>query len=319
MMPGALNQILKSFTVLLVCATFLGLISCSTPESSMADKKAYTVNDPAYKNKFSVKFDSNEHPIRYGYHYIVSTIPEGYRVRVFHPDKKVLTEVKTYSTENLTLLHGPYQSYWDDGSIREQGIYQFGRKHGMWVDSQPGRGKSSSGFYDTERKEGEWTQLDTNGLIESLYTWHDNHLHGKFYLYDSTGKKINEGIYQNDTIVGELYKEPRITKPYLKGCQSEMGISLDDCTAASLATTFKNNLKYPSIAKEKRIEGIAVIQWEVLPDGTVDHVRVPQALSDQIEKECRRVFKLTGKWVPASKDGQPIKYTMSLPIQFYLP
>ncbi len=285
----------------------------------MADKKAYTEDDPAYKKKFAAEFDPGEKPIRYGYYYIVSTVPEGYRVRVFHPEKKVLTEVKSYSTDNLTLLHGPYESYWDDGSIRAQGIYQFGRKHGNWVESQPGRGKSTSGLYDTERKEGEWTQLDTNGLIESIYTYHDNKLHGKFYLYDSAGKKINEGIYQNDTIVGELYKEPFITKPYLKGCQSVAGVNLDDCTAASLANTFKNNLKYPSVAKEKRIEGTAVVQWDVMPDGSVDHIRVPAALSDQIEKECRRVFKLVGKWVPAYKNGQPVKYTMSVPVQFYLP
>lgn len=319
MIARVVSRSLNLFPLLVTCFYLLTVFACSTPESAMADKKAYTEDDPAYKKKFVVDFDPNEKPIRYGYHYIVSSIPEGYRVRVFHPDKKVLTEVKTYSTENLTLLHGPYESYWDDGSIRGQGIYQFGKKHGTWVDSEPGRGKSSSGLYDTERKEGEWTQLDTNGLIESIYTWHDNKLHGKFFLFDSSGKKINEGIYQNDTLVGELYKQPLVTRPYLKGCQSEAGSSLDDCTIASLAYTFKTNIKYPSVAKDKKIEGIAVIQWDVMPDGTVSHIRVPQALSDQIEKECLRVFKLVGKWVPAYKDGQPVKYTMSLPISFYLP
>jgi TonB family protein len=318
MINRALSLSMKLFFMLAVFISLL-LTSCTTPESALADKKAYTEDDPAYKKKFAVELDTLEKPIRYGYHYIVSTIPEGYRVRVFHPDKKVLTEVETYSTENLTMLHGPYESYWDDGSIREQGIYQFGKKHGTWVESQPGRGKSSSGLYDTERKEGEWTQLDTNGLVESIYTWHDNQLHGKFFLYDSSGKKINEGIYQNDSVVGSLYKMPVITKPYLKNCQPVQGVDLNECTMASLANTFKTNIKYPSVAKDKKIEGIAVIQWDVMPDGTVAHVRVPQSLSDQIEKECLRVFKMIGKWVPAYKDGQPIKYTMSLPIDFRLP
>jgi TonB family protein len=294
------------------------MMNCTVPEGSTPDKKAYTDDDPSYRKKFTVDFEEGEKPIRYGYHYIVSTVPEGYRVRVFQPDKKVLTEMKTYSTPNLTLLHGSFQSNWDDGSIRAQGIYQYGRKHGMWVESEPGRGKSSSGLYDSELKDGEWTQLDTNGLIESIYTWKDGKLHGKFFLFDSTGQKINEGIYRSDTLVGELYKQPIVTKPYLRNCADNTIGDVNECTTNSLASTIYTNLKYPSQAREKKIEGTAIVQWDILPDGSVSNIRVPQGLSNEIEKECIRVFKLTGKWVPAYQDGKPVKFTMSVPISFRL-
>ena len=299
-------------------SALLFMISCSTPEASTADKKAYTEDDPSYRKKYMVEFEKGENPIRYGYHYIVSTIPEGYKVRVFQPDKKVLTEIKTYSTSNLTLLHGPFQSYWDDGSIRSQGIYQYGRKHGMWVESEPGRGKSSSGHYASELKDGEWTQLDTNGLIESIYTWKDGKLNGKFFLFDSTGQKKNEGIYQADTLVGELSKHPVIIKPYLRSCVDKLPGDVNECTASALASIVYTNLKYPKEAREHKIEGTAIVQWDVLADGTVSNIRVPQSLSNEIEKECIRVFKLTGRWVPASENGRPVKYTMSGPITFRL-
>jgi len=311
--------ILKLWMYGLACTSgLMFMMACSTPEASTADKKSYADDDSAYRKKFAATFDEGESPIRYGYHYIVSTIPEGYRVRVYQPDKKVLTEIKTYSTPNLTMLHGPFQSFWDDGSIRSQGIYQYGRKVGMWVESEPGRGKSSSGVYAVELKDGQWTQLDTNGLIESIYTWKDGKLNGKFFLYDSTGQKVNEGIYQADTLVGELNKQPIITKPYLRSCADQLSGDVNACTASSLASSVYTNLKYPAVAREHKIEGTAIVQWDVLADGTVDNVRAPQGLCDEIEKECIRVFKLTGRWVPAYKDGKPVKFTMSGPISFRL-
>jgi len=317
--PSNLNLRTIFFSLLGCLSVVMLMTSCTVPEKVMADKQAYAEDDAAYRNKYTVHFDEGEKPIRYGYHYIVSTVPEGYRVRVFQPDMKVLTEEKTFSTPNLTLEHGPYKSFWDDGSIRSQGLYQYGRKHGLWVESEPGKGKSSCGMYVDEQKEGEWIQLDTNGLIESLYNWKDNKLHGKFYLYDSTGEKLNEGIYSNDTLQGELHNQPVITRPYLKSCKDIVNGDVNTCSEASLSSIIYTNLKYPSKARDKKIEGEAMIQWDILPDGTVSNIRVPQSLCDEIEKECIRVFKLTGRWVPAFKDGKPIKYTMSLPVKFILP
>lgn len=304
---------------LVLLGSFLFLFSCVASEKSLADKKAYAEDDPAaYRNKFEAKFEEGEKPIRYGYYYIVSTIPEGYRVRVYHPDKKTLTEKKTYSTSNLTLLHGSYESYWDDGSIRSQGIYQFGRKHGMWAESEPGKGKSSSGTYLNQRKEGQWTQLDTNGLIESIYTWHDDLRHGKFFLYDSTGKKANEGIYRADTLISELFKQPVTTKPFLKSCQEYVYGDVYACTESTLGATLYSNLRYPPQAKAMKLEGSAWVQWDVMPDGSVQNIRVPQSLSDEIEKEIRKSLRLNETWVPAYRDGKAVKYTMNLPVNFKL-
>jgi TonB family protein len=312
--PIPVRQVMR-FLLLAFISTYL-LNACVPTEKSLADKQAYAENEPEYRNKFSVVFDEGEKPIRFGYHYIVSTVPEGYRVRVFHPDKKTLTEMKTYSTSNLTLLHGPYESYWDDGSIRAQGIYQYGRKHGMWLESEPSKGKSSSGMYFNQRKEGQWTQLDTNGLIESVYNWHDDTRHGKFFLYDSMGNKTNEGIYRADTLISELFKQPVTIKPYLTSCEENIFSDVYVCTETTVASTLYTNLKYPAKAKAMKIEGVAVVQWDIMPDGSVTNIRVPQSLSDEIEKEILRALKLNERWVPALKDGKPVKYTMTLPVNF---
>jgi TonB family protein len=276
----------------------------------------YEQNDDQYKRKFDVKWAANEKPIRYGFHYVVSSIPEGYKVRVFHPDKKVLTEEKIYTTPALTLLHGSFKSFWDDGSIRAQGIYQFGRKHGSWLECEPGKGKSSAGPYLNDKKEGIWTQLDTSGLVESVYTWQDGLRHGKFFEYDTTGHKSNEGIYRADTLVSELFKRSRTEKPYLVICRNAYAKEVYACSQSTLVQRIYSQLRYPAEARQMKIEGSVLVQWDVMPDGRVQHIRVPQALSNEIEAECLRVLKDMPLWEPARRDGIPIKWTMSIPINF---
>lgn len=306
------------FTMQCCIVMLLFLSSCGVPAASVADMRNFQENEPEYRNRYDVTFEENEKPQRYGYHYVVSKMPGSYRVRVFHPEKKVLTEDNQYSTDALTLLHGPSQRFWDDGSIRDQGMYQYGRKHGVWLECEPGKGKSTSGLYHNNRKEGEWTQLDTNGMVESIYTWHDDRLYGKFFLFDVDGKKVNEGLYRRDTLIAELFPRSPTQKPLLRECVEPVTGSPVACTEYVLQENLYAHLKYPQPARANKIEGTAYVQWDVLPDGSISHVRVPQALCNDIEEECLRVFKNMPPWRPAMKSNQPIKYTLSLPIKFSL-
>lgn len=294
------------------------MISCTASQASLADKKNYEETNDEYRRKFEFTLDSAEKVTRYGYYYVVSTIPGSFRVRVFHPELKTLTEEKHYSTAALTLLHGEYKSWWDDGAIREQGFYQYGRKHGIWLEKEPGQGKSVSGEYHNERKDGLWTQLDTNGMVESVYTWKDGKRHGKFFLYNSAGDKINEGLFSNDTLVAELFKMPKVIKPYLRNCDKEVFSDVYTCTNALLPQYIYSELKYPSTARKNKVEGNALVLWDVEADGRVSNVRVPQSISNDIKEEILDVFKDLPEWQPGTKDGIPLKMTLSMPIKFAL-
>ncbi len=304
--------------VFFILTGLVGLWSCSTPEASLADKKNYTEDDQQYRRRHDVTPEEGEKILRYWSHYVVSKTPNAYRVRIFHPEKKVLTEDKSYSTAALTLLHGTYKGYWDDGSIREKGSYQYGRKHGNWLECEPGKGKCSTGPYLNHKKDGVWTHLDTTGLIESVYTWSDGQRHGKFFRYDSLGHKSNEGLYRADTLVAQLFPQSETSRPYLKACQQSGILDVYGCTEAMLSDKIISSLKYPASARQMGIEGSAVVQWDVMPDGSVRNIRIPQALSDDIEKESLRAAQGIPEWIPAHRDGKPVRYTMTLPINFRL-
>lgn len=294
------------------------LFSCTTSKQGMADKTEYTRDDIQYKNKYDIAFEQHEKPLRYWHHYVVSKIPGGYRVRVFHPDKLTLIEQKTYSTSALTMLHGPYKSFWDDGSIRTQGAYHYGKMHGSWLECEPGKGKSSCGPYSNNHKEGVWTHMDTTGLMEYVYIWKDGTRHGKYYEYDTLGHKINEGIYVGDTLVSMVHDRSFVKRPYLRSCHAEVEKEHTNCTEARLKLLVMEDLKYPPQARQLGIEGQVVVQWDVLPDGRATNFRVPRSLSDEIGKACLDAFPTREEWLPATLDGQPVKYTMSMNLDFYL-
>lgn len=297
---------------------FAVFTSCSTPEYSQGDKTRYSLNDSRYKDRYTIVFDRHEKPIRFWYHYVVSQIPDGYKVRIYNPDKNVLIEEKTYSTAALTLLHGPYKSYWDDGSIRSQGAYAYGRRCGAWLECEPGKGKSSSGPYVNDHKDGVWTHVDASGLVEYVYVWQDGKREGKYYEFDTLGQQSNEGIYRADTLVSVMQPQIQANPPYLKSCQSDAGAELSGCTEAKLNQLVSDHLRYPHAAREMGIEGVAVIEWDVMPDGSVSNIRVPRSLSDDIELACLQSIPQMPPWVPARKNGKPVKWTMSMTVNFAL-
>lgn len=291
---------------------------CVAPPSALENPKRFTQDRPEFKSRYKVDWTAGEKPLRYGYYYVVSKAPVGYAVRLFHPDKKVLTARESYSTSELNLLHGPYESFWDDGSIRSQGTYQYGRKHGSWLECEPARGKSSSGLYLNDKKEGLWTRMDTTGLIESTQEWVDGKRHGKWMQYDSAGVKVNEALYRNDTLVADLFMRPVERIPAVRECLDIAATNLGECTAGRIQAALLPAIRYPAVAREYGIQGTAILQWDVWPDGSVSDLRVPAALCDAIEAECRRVFTLLPPLVPGRLDDKPVRTTMTLPIRFSL-
>jgi TonB family protein len=296
--------------------TFLLLwSSCTVPAGG---KGKYMGDDLQYKGRYEIAFQENEEPLRYWYHDVVTKIPGGYRVRVFHPDLKTLIEDKVYRSSGLTRLHGPYKGYWDDGGIRAQGFYHAGQRQGTWLECEPGKGKSSSGPYQNDMKEGMWTQLDTNGLVESVYTWHEGKKHGKYFEFDTLGHKSNEGLYEADTLISVLHPRPELHKPYLKDCPASDEVTQQKCTQLALDRLVAAQLRYPEQARLMGMEGTAVVQWDVMPNGKVAHIRVPQGLSDEMLEASLKAIQGMPDWVPAHKEGKPLKWTMSLSIPFSL-
>ena len=80
----------------------------------------------------------------------------------------------------------------------------------------------------------------------------------------------------------------------------------------------RDNVKYPSLARETGIEGTVYIQFVVEPDGRVSNVKVVRSVGGGCDEEAVRVVKAMPKWKPGSQRGKNVRVSFTLPIKFSL-
>ncbi|MFN4079750.1 MAG: energy transducer TonB [Saprospiraceae bacterium] len=78
------------------------------------------------------------------------------------------------------------------------------------------------------------------------------------------------------------------------------------------------NINYPSIAREARIEGMVVIRFVVDREGGVRDVEILKDIGGGCGSEAVRVVKTLGRWTPGEQNGKPVSVRYVLPIRFKL-
>lgn len=79
----------------------------------------------------------------------------------------------------------------------------------------------------------------------------------------------------------------------------------------------KDNILYPAREYNQGIEGCVYVKCVVEPDGTTSNHVVEDAPTDAMKEEAIRVIKKI-KWIPASKDGTPVRCKLEIPVEFEL-
>lgn len=79
-----------------------------------------------------------------------------------------------------------------------------------------------------------------------------------------------------------------------------------------------SNLKYPSDALKKGVEGRVFVQFIVNKDGTIGGLNVLKGLHPDCDLEAIRVLKEGPEWIPGKQDNQAVYVKMVLPVTFDL-
>lgn len=120
------------------------------------------------------------------------------------------------------------------------------------------------------------------------------------------------------TIKEEIIQEPKVVddqpmniamveqKPEFPGGEAAMYKWLGD------------NIVYPSAASEDGISGRVVVEFVVGKDGSISNVHVVRSRHPALDKEAVRVIKNMPKWIPGRNNGQAVKVTYTLPVNFRL-
>lgn len=109
--------------------------------------------------------------------------------------------------------------------------------------------------------------------------------------------------------------------PYLVGCSDTHLDAQKQCSNKQLLGFIYNNIQYPEQARNEEKEGMTVISFLVLADGSMADLRVMRSVHPLLDAEALRVLRLAQQeltWMPATLDGKAVKTNMNIPIRFKL-
>lgn len=78
------------------------------------------------------------------------------------------------------------------------------------------------------------------------------------------------------------------------------------------------NLRYPSAAKQQKIQGRTVVTFIVNADGSTSDVKIAKSSHKILDREALRVIKLMPQWKPGENKGKPCRTMMAIPVVFAL-
>lgn len=87
---------------------------------------------------------------------------------------------------------------------------------------------------------------------------------------------------------------------------------------AALLAFVAKNIKYPQSALEQEIQGVVLLRFVVLENGSVGDVLVTRGIDPACDKEAVRVVKSLPRFIPGKQQGKGVKVWYTLPIRFQI-
>lgn len=123
---------------------------------------------------------------------------------------------------------------------------------------------------------------------------------------------VSTGIAQTSANKFEKHYD---TPPIFPGCKESKNKM--KCFQQSFDKHVERYFKYPDEARKQGIEGRVSLLFVINEKGEVVNIRT-RAKHWLLEEEASRIARKLPKMKPAMKDGKPVKFVCSFPINFKL-
>ena len=108
-------------------------------------------------------------------------------------------------------------------------------------------------------------------------------------------------------------------KPVFPGCEGLLDKEQVKCFEEQIMKHILNEVRYPSIAWENRVEEKIILSFLIDEKGEVTSIEVVRGKDKALKKESIRVMKTVPKMAsPALQRGKPVPVLFSVPISFKL-
>ncbi|MGE5429216.1 MAG: energy transducer TonB [Methylococcaceae bacterium] len=87
---------------------------------------------------------------------------------------------------------------------------------------------------------------------------------------------------------------------------------------AALRKYLAQNIKYPRIATENGVQGKVFVSFVVDKNGSIGTVKVVRGVDSALDAEAVRVVKAMPHWIPGKQNGETVRVSYTIPINFVL-
>ena len=77
--------------------------------------------------------------------------------------------------------------------------------------------------------------------------------------------------------------------------------------------------KYPEQAIRDSVQGVVLLRFVVLENGSIGKVQIIKSLELHCDAEAKRVVKTLPRFIPGRQGGKAVRVWYTLPIRFQLP
>lgn len=112
----------------------------------------------------------------------------------------------------------------------------------------------------------------------------------------------------------ELVIEEEVTEPFLQVEQMPSFPGGDEALLRYLA----ENVKYPRMAREAKVQGLVIVRFVVDSDGFIQNAQVIRGIGAGCDEEALRVVEKMPKWQPGFQNGRAVPVMYNMPIRFRL-
>lgn len=125
---------------------------------------------------------------------------------------------------------------------------------------------------------------------------------GQAYAQSDRDSSANSKTGSTSDTTAIAPTEDVITQPEFKGGIEKMYKYISD------------NFEYPDEAKKRSVNGKMEVEFTVEKSGDITYVGILKGLDYSIDDEVLRLLKAMPRWTPATKNGVPVRYRVSMPI-----
>lgn len=271
----------------------------------------------------------------YVYSRIIAKVPGvNYLITEYYRSGKM--RCKGYSSDSLGYdREGPFVYYYESGVKSSLITYSEGDKLGQAMRWYP-NGNKHSQFEYYDKKSEVFKLINSWDSVGNILVENGNGIYFDFHL---NGKIKSKALYKNffhdeywneyDTTGTLIYRDSLSEHKFICGIRylnngEEVKYTQESIEAEYPGGLMKmyeylsKNMRYPSDARSKAIQGKVYIQFTINVDGSITNVKVLKGPSADLKEEAIRVVKSMPKWKPAYFKGAPVKVVYNLPIVFKL-